>query len=129
MTPSEALIEAGLRFKGAHICESQPHPLLMQLCSQHAQYMADHKTLGHQNFQERWDTIRSILGVNASEIAAETWDRQKDDSLDEIGTEMFTSWKSSSGHWKIANIKHTFVGADMAQGLDGIWYGVMIAAD
>jgi hypothetical protein len=91
--------------------------------------MADHKTLGHQNFQQRWDTIRSILGVNASEIAAETWDRQKDDSLEAVADEMFRCWRQSPGHWRVASVKHTYFGGDMAQGEDGIWYSCMIGAD
>jgi len=130
MTPSEALIEAGLRFEGAHICESQPHPLLMQLCSSHTQYMVDYKQLGHQNFQERWDTINRILGVSAAEIAAQTWDRQRNDTLEAVADEMFKCWRQSTGHWRIASVKHKFFGGDMCQNEEnGIWYSCMIGAD
>ena len=130
MSPSEALIEAGLRFPGAHICESKKHPLLMQLCSEHSQYMADHHKQGHQNFSERYDTISKILKCNASEICAESWDRQKDDPLPVIADEMFKCWKSSSGHWKIASQKHTFFGGDMCQNKEnGVWYSCMLVAD
>lgn len=129
MTPSEALIAEGLKFPGSHICESPVHPLLIQLCNEHATYMAKYQKLGHQLFQQRYDTIRKILGLGAEEIAAMTWDRQKDDSLEEVAKEMFNSWRQSPGHWRTVSRKHKFIGGDMAQGANGIWYGIMIGAN
>lgn len=129
IAPSEALIEAGKIYPGAHVCESERHPLLMKLCREHAQYMAEHEQLGHQNFNSRYAEIRKQLNISASEIAAETWERQKDESFDKVGKEMFYCWERSPGHWRTASKKWKYFGADMAQGKSGIWYSVIIAAE
>lgn len=129
VTNSQYLIEAGLKYPGAKVCESKAHMLLMDLAQAHAEYMAEKQMLGHQNFQSRWNEIDEKLDMSASEIAAETWDRQSNDSMEEVSTEMFRSWESSRGHWKIASQVHKLFGAGLAKGDNGIWYGVILTAD
>jgi hypothetical protein len=127
---SVALIDAGKAFPGAHVCESEPHPLLMALASEHAQYMARHRRQGHQRWNERSREIIAELGqVTPAEICAESWDRQAHDPLPEVATEMFRCWKTSEGHWSVASRKHRWFGCDMAQGRNGVWYACIIVAD
>ena len=130
MTNAEYLIEAGQQYRGAHVCESEQSPLLMQLAQEHATYMAKHKQLGHQYFNKRFNQIYEATKLSAAEIAAESWDRQASDPLSEIGTEMFKCWRSSRGHWKVANKKHKYFGAAMEQSnKNGIWYACIITAN
>lgn len=124
-----ALIQAGSAFPGAHVCESEPHDLLMRLAREHSQYQAERQTQGHQGFQQRFETIYRELGLYAAEICAETWDRQEFDKPLEIGTEMFRCWKGSPGHWRVASERHRWFGASVARGMNGIWYATIIVAD
>jgi len=126
---SQALIDAGLAYRGAHVCESEPHDLLQSLARGHAQYQATKRRQGHQRFQERFDAIYEALGLSAAEIAAESWGRQRNDPLPEIGTEMFRCWEQSPGHWRVASARHKYFGADMAQGDNGVWYACILVAD
>jgi hypothetical protein len=124
------LIQAGLAFTGAHVCESEQHPLLMDMATRHAQYQADHRQQGHQKFQERVEELYQTMGkYQYAEIAAESWERQKDDSMFDLGTEMFTCWRQSAGHWSVAKEKHKYFGADMRMGKDNIWYACIITGD
>ena len=122
-------MNAGIFYPGAHVCESEPHDLLQSLARGHAQYQASRQRQGHQRFQERFDAIYKALGLSAAEIAAESWERQRDDPLLAIGVEMFRCWEQSSGHWRVASTKHKYFGADMAQGNNGVWYACILVAD
>ena len=126
---AQYLIEAGLKYPGAKVCESKAHRLLMQLAQEHAEYMAEAHQQGHQNFQSRWNEIDKKLDMSASEIAAETWDRQSDSPMEEVATEMFKSWEQSRGHWNVASQTHKLFGAGLAKGTNGIYYGCIITAD
>jgi hypothetical protein len=126
---SQALTDAGLIYPGARVCESEPHELLQWLARDHAKYQAAKRRQGHQRFQERFDAIYKALGLYAVEIAAESWDRQRNDPLPEIGKEMFRCWEQSPGHWRVASARHKYFGADMAQGSNGVWYACILAAD
>jgi hypothetical protein len=124
------LIEAGKVFPGAHVCESELHPALQAMATRHAQYQASHNQQGHQLFDSRVAELRKTMtNQSFAEIAAESWARQKDDSKLALGTEMFTCWKQSPGHWSVASKKHQFFGADMAMSSSGIWYACIIVAD
>jgi len=130
MTNSEYLIEAGKIFPGVKVCESPNHPLLMDLAQKHSQYMAKVQRLGHQNFQSRYELIKDMLDMGASEIAAMSWfDDPQDLSLNKVAEEMYKSWRSSAGHWKVASVKHAFAGYGMEKGLNGIWYSTILTAD
>jgi uncharacterized protein YkwD len=126
-TPPEALFEVGLAYPGANICKSSQHMLLMSLMTEHAQDMADYEKLGHQNFQSRWDECHQKLGISCAEIAAMSWADRSDEDLDKIAKQMWDSWRSSPGHWKIARQEYKFVGGDMAKSSKGIWYACVIA--
>jgi len=132
LTPTaQALVDAGLAFKGAHVCESERHPLLMQLAADHAANMARRRRQSHDGFKQRAAKIRAEVGnVLASEIVAESWDRQRSDPLPAIGEEMFASWRHSRGHWSVAKKVHKYVGLEMCQGArNGIWYACILVAD
>ena len=126
---SEGLINAGLNFDGAHVCESQMHPLLQQLATGQANYMAQVCQQGHQNFQERYDKIQQELKLGAAEICAESWPEQINDSYYDLGVEMFKCWKQSPGHWEVASKKHKYCGIEMAKGSNGIWYACILVAE
>lgn len=124
------LIEAGEIYSGAHVCESEQHPLLMEMATRHAKYQANCKTQGHQYFQQRVDELYKTMGqYKYAEIAAESWERQVNNSPKELGKEMFFCWARSPGHWSVASVSHKYFGADMALGSDNIWYACIITAD
>lgn len=131
LTPTQSgLIEAGKVFPRAHVCESAVNDILMEMATRHAQYQADHRQQGHQKFQERVEELYKTLGkYQYAEIAAESWERQKDDSMFDLGTECFKCWRQSPGHWSVASKKHKYFGADMKMGKDNIWYACIIVAD
>jgi len=131
LTPTQdGLIEAGKIFAGAHVCESEIQPLLMEMATRHAKYQADHNNQGHQLFQQRVEELYRTLGqYKYSEIAAESWKWQEADSPLALGTEMFKCWFKSAGHWSVASKKHKYFGADMAKSSEGIWYAAILVAD
>jgi hypothetical protein len=65
----------------------------------------------------------------ASEIACESWPEQASSPMPDLAQEMFKCWQESPGHWAIASKPHACYGADMIQGLDGIWYATILVAD
>jgi len=126
----QGLIEAGKGFNGAHVQESEIHPLLMGMATRHANYQALHNTQGHQLFQQRVTELQQTMGQYVyAEIVAESWVRQVNDTPLELGTEMFRCWEKSSGHWSVASKKHKYFGADMAKGKSGVWYACVLVAD
>jgi hypothetical protein len=126
---AQGMVDAGKKYPEAHVCESQPHPLLMQLASEQAQYQAQHQTQGHQGFSARYQKIEQAEIGSATGICAESWPWQRDESMFNLGTEMFKCWRQSSEHWAVVCRKHKWFGAEMAQGQNGIWYATIIVAD
>lgn len=54
MEPDEAakgLIEAGKVYPGAAVCASEPHPMLMRMAAEHAEYMARVRRQGAEMFK------------------------------------------------------------------------------
>ena len=129
MTPSQGLISAGSMFEGAHVCESAWSDFLYDLVSSHARYMAEHQKQGHQYFEQRFLIVRKELGLKATEICAESWEWQTILPYDQLGTEMFSCWSMSKGHWKVASTKHKYWAGDMCMGKNGIWYACILVAD
>lgn|SRR5574340_69943 len=124
------LIEAGKVFPGAHVCESELNPILQEMATRHAKYQATHNRQGHQLFDQRVKELNKTLGkYKYSEVAAEAWKNQKDETKFNLGIEAFTCWKKSPGHWNVVSKKHTYFGADAALGSNGVWYFVIIVAD
>lgn len=128
---AEGLIKGGQKFPGARVCFSTPHPILMELASRHAQYMASTRTQGHQNFNARFQEAVGRLGdvYTAKEICAESWPWQANASMDVLGWEMFKCWRQSAGHWSVAGNQFKYFGAAMARGTSGIWYACIIVAN
>lgn len=120
------LIEAAGQFPGARVCEGEAHPLVMQLADEHADHMALTRKQGHQNFQERFDRIRKEGIGTAHEICAESWPWQEENTMLDLGLEMFKCWKQSPGHWRTASKPHKWFGAAMSKGSNGIWYACII---
>jgi len=131
LTPTQVgLIEAGKVYSGAHVCESEIHPLLMEMATRHANYQAKRNTQGHQLFQQRAEELMQTMGRYAyAEICAESWEWQEHDTMLALGHECFKCWEQSPGHWSVASKKHKYFGADMAKGSKGIWYGCIVTAD
>lgn len=131
MSPTATgLIEAGKKYPDAKVCQSEPHPLLMELAKQHAKYMASIGVQGHQNFNTRFQKIiQAGVGVTAAEICAESWSWQKGESMETLGEEMFRCWRKSPRHWSVAKKQHKYFGCDMSRGLNGVWYACIIVAD
>lgn len=130
MTAEEGLVAAGLRFPGAQVCQSQLHPLFVQLAQQGARMQAAQGACGHPGFNGRFQqAVASGLCNSASEISAESWPWQARSSMYELGWEMFKCWRQSPGHWRTASTRHRYFGASMAQGRNGTWYGCIIVGD
>lgn len=127
---TKGLIEAGREFPGARIVESALHPALMAAAADQAAFQARIGQQDHQNFGYRSAKARQDTGCSkVAEICAESWARQANDSMVELGREMFSCWRQSSGHWSVASTPHRYYGIDMAQGGNGIWYACAIVAD
>jgi len=111
MTPTELLIEAGRRVGILSITQAKPDPLLMTLALEHAQYMADVRVQGHQDFNKRADKVMAQWpGAEVEEIANESWPNATAESA---AVEAYDSWRQSPGHWKSCNSAHTFMGYAM----------------
>lgn len=64
-----------------------------------------------------------------SEIAAESWIRQTNDSPSALWADAFRSWSFSVGHWRVASTRHKIAGAAMRKGRNGIWYTAVVVGD
>ncbi len=96
----------------------------------HAESMARRQHQDHQGFAGRAKAAKKATGCNEiTEICAESWKWQKDDSPEKLWVEFVRCWKQSRSHWSVANRKHKYFGAAMAQGKNGVWYGVIIAGN
>ena len=126
----DGLIDAGNKYPGAHISESEPNLFMMEKAQTHANYQASIGVQGHQGFDQRYSELQLQVGpYQYAEICAESWPEQKDATPEELGKEMFHCWEQSPGHWRVASKKHKYFGAGIAQGRNGIWYSCMITGD
>jgi hypothetical protein len=126
---TRGLISAGRKYPGAHVFDGEHSPYLQRLATEHAKRQARERRQGHGGFPSRASTIYNTLGMSASEICAESWRRQANEPMEEVGTEMFRCWRQSPGHWSVASKKHKAFGADMAKGTNGVWYAAVIVGD
>lgn len=94
---AKALWDAGLIYPGAHVSESERHPLLQEMATALAKLQAAQQQSGHDGFEYRFQKIYSTMGLTAHEIAAESWSFQSNLPLDDIAEEMFYSWERSKG--------------------------------
>jgi uncharacterized protein YkwD len=127
----QAIIDAGQKFEGANVCFSTPYPLMMDLATSHSINMAKQRKQSHDGFIQRYAIMKGeIKDCNDfAEICAESWDRQANDTMLELGEEMFRCWKQSEGHWKVASMKHKYFGCNMKKGKNGIYYCCIIVGD
>jgi len=124
------LIDGGNQFEGARVQKSEPHKILVEAAEAHAQYQASVDVQGHQRWEYRRQELATVLpGYHFTEIAAESWPWQVNDSMSALGYEMFNCWSQSSGHWSVASKKHKFWGGAMAKSRSGIWYACIIVAN
>lgn len=127
---AQGLIDAGIYYPGARVCESRLQSELMIAAQSHAEYQANHQKQGHQLWAQRLRELNRILpGYYFQEICAESWPEDTYKQPHEIGWGMFEAWEYSNGHWKIASTKHDVFGAGMALGRNGIWYACIIVGD
>jgi len=131
LNPQQALIDAGRDYPGARVCESTENYTLMVAAQTHAKYQAKWKRQGHQQWKTRKAKLRKKFpGYNFEEICAESWRRDKDKPLYDIGWGMFKAWAyHPTGHWTVASQKHDMFGAGMALGRNGVWYACIIVGD
>lgn len=123
-------IPSGFTYPDALVLESDRNVAISRIAQGHADYQAKVGVQGHQGFDQRRMWLISTVGPGAyAEICAESWDRQANDSPEELWTEMFTSWRQSPGHWSVASRKHSEYGSGMAKSKRGIWYATIITRD
>lgn len=128
LTPeAQGLADAG--FPGAMVCQSPPHPLLMELAAKHAMHMARVRLQSHRGFGARFAQLRKEGLGDAAEICAQSWARQADDTMQQLGYEMFKCWKQSPGHWTVASRTHKYWGGGIARGRNGIVYACILVVD
>jgi uncharacterized protein YkwD len=109
---------------------SQHDPALDREAERHAEYMAAVRTQGHQGFEQRYQRLAAKFpGRKIAEICFESWDWQANSTSGELWREAAVCWRQSPGHWSVARTKHRQIGAGLAKGRNGIWYGCIIAVD
>jgi len=127
-SPDAALvIEAGTAINVRSITTGTNDPVLQLYAQQHADRQARQCRQGHQQWDRRYRelAIRLPLHADFTEIAAESWPWQ---TREQSAPEMFTCWRHSPGHWRVANGSCAIYGYAMARGRNGIWYGCGITA-
>jgi hypothetical protein len=72
------------------------------------------------SFLARYQKIEQAGIGSATEVCAESWPWQRDESMLNLGTEMFKCWHQSAGHWAVVCRKHKWFGAEMVEGQNGI---------
>lgn len=120
---------AGDGFPGAMVHRSEKNDYLMSLAKQHADSMARRQHQDHNDFTERANAVFGKLGMSASEICAESWKWQVNDTPELLWIEAFKCWKQSPGHWKVASKEHRAYGYAMAKGRNDVWYFCIIVSN
>ena len=114
----------------AYAFASPQHPALSRLAQQHAEYQARVCVQGHQGFSQQFHAAQQAVGLSqVSEICAECWPWQHNATWTEQWAEYTKCWRQSPGHWSVARQRHRLIGVGSARGANGVWYGVLIAAD
>lgn len=118
-------------YPGIRVNESEWNVFLSKLAQNHAKYMADVQRQGHQHWDTRYKWIRDYFGpeYKASEVCAESWDRQYADPLPEIIEDACRSWSFSPGHWEVVSTVHEKFGDGLYKGKNGIYYVCIIVVD
>ena len=127
--PHRLLIDAGLAIGVKSLTTGTNHPVLQQAAELHAAYQADIGVQGHQNWQRRTDTLRTLLSEcnEFKECCAESWDWN---TMEQAAPEMFNSWRQSPGHWSAIDGECSFYGYAMALNeRKNIWYACAIFAN
>ena len=103
------------------------HPLLMQLATDHALFMARTNRQGHQHWEQRHAIIKKNLNIHGTEVCAESWWWEK--RPEEAADSMWKSWfYHPTGHKEVCIAKHLCYGAAMAKGRR-VWYACIIVGD
>jgi uncharacterized protein YkwD len=111
---------------------SPQHHLLNKLAQHHSQNMANARYQSHNNWENgRYQAALQAIpsAAQVAEICAETWPGQHNSDWSEQWAEYELVWRQSPGHWSVARRPHKFIGVGSAKGLNGIWYGCLIAVD
>jgi len=111
------------------VLDSPRSPVLDEAAMESAKLQAERNEQGHHDWAQRRSKIVATSGyASIEEICAESWPEQRDADDETLWTEAFISWKQSPGHWRIANTRWRAYGRARAQGSNGIWYFVVLAA-
>jgi hypothetical protein len=74
--------------------------------------------------------LRRAAGLlRPAEICAESWAWQANCSEAELWAEAVRCWQQSRGHWGVASVRHTRIGAAMARGSDGRWFFTILTEE
>lgn len=125
----EPIQVAGDGFPGAMVHRSDRNEYLMSLAKQHAESMARRQHQDHNDFTDRANLVWKDLGMIASEICAESWKWQVNDTPELLWSEAFKCWKQSPGHWSVASKQHKAYGYAMAKGRNDVWYFCIIVGN
>jgi hypothetical protein len=132
------LVQAAMEYPGVRFHEGTRDTFLVRLAQDYSEQMAaidsqskgwGRRRIGHFGWDARSATIRTQLGLRGVEVSAESWDRQTNAPMPEIGRTMFESWQASPGHWRVVSTKHKRFGDGLAKSRRGIWYAAVIVAD
>jgi hypothetical protein len=122
------VIEAGMEYNlPKHAISNN---CLRMLAEKHARSMATRRHQDHKDWDNGrqmgrfWDIQIEMPGVEAREICAESW---PGDSVKEAAAGCWDEWKTSPGHWSVANGKPDLYGVGMARSRKGIYYICIIA--
>jgi hypothetical protein len=121
------IVIAGRNIKVASLATGLQHPILQQMAEAHALYQASHQEQGHQGWERRYHELVAAMpdDTDFGECCAESWGREE---IAAAATELFNSWRQSSGHWARINGPCDHWGYAMARSSRNVWYGCAITA-
>lgn len=99
------------------------HPYLMQQAHSHSGTMARTRSVGHHNWGYRFGQISRAVGP-AREVAV----AGRGYTLVDAANDCIRTWRSSPSHWNMMIRNARYMGYDMVQAGNGMWYatGIMV---
>lgn len=126
---ASALLGAGRRLGVRSVLEGKINLTLQEWAQDNADYEA---RLGRQTGHARFvrygysQLSKALPGYKLAENTAESWGRE---DREEAASEMFNSWRQSSGHWRSVNGPAKLIGYGMAKSRNGKYYSTVVIAN
>ena len=96
----------------------------MEATASHCRHQANITTLGHHNWDSRFQQLYAQLGgTPPSEVCAQSW---QGETLLAACFSAVDSWRHSAGHWAAVSANQPAYGYDIRRGRDGNWYATGI---